>query len=459
MKSKVFRKKRFLVIITGFLMLLISACSGSGGGGDYSGGHHLDIGPVQTFGVVALSTVGSIGILDGNTQTLTAVHLTGELGTYGGGLFDVAITPDGKTTLVSNFGDGKVYFINTTNPAAPAVSGSVTLDYLLPALGTMYAEDMAITPDGRYALVTDGGMSPRIFVIDIATRTVVDIFLSAENTTDPLNPWTPQHQSVAVAADGVTVLTADYNKKMVHVHTLSSTGHLTYVSSIDVSNPVWDPVALVFVKTLAPVNLEISPDGRTVIVASSTDYTWKDDAQTIHADAAFPVLNITAPGVVARTGYVEIPATILKSCQSVVFNRAGTKAYSMCTQPVPVPDPVILDPLYPGPKNVIQVLNVTAPGTVSDAGTRIEVEIYGNSQLFGVDTLAMDNVGQYLYVSNPTLSRPYTGTPLNNRIQIVDVTTNTVVKTITFDPLTVGDPPAPPVLTDSIPTGISFWHN
>lgn len=424
MKSKFCRNRFFPVGMIVFLMLMLSACGGGGGGG--GGG---DTAPAQTFGVVALSNVGTIGILDGSTQTLTAVHLTGELGSFGGGLFDVAITPDGKTTLVSNFGDSRVFFIDTSNPAAPAVASGVTLSF--------FAEDIAITPDGRYALVTDGGFSSKIAVLDVLNRTIVEEFKSGTTLQ--------QFQAVAVAPDGVTVLTAGYSNGMVNALTLSTAGHLTYVTSIDVSNTVWDADSGVSVMTLYPVNLAISPDGKTAIVASVAGYI--DFSGTTPADAAFQVLNITGPGVVALSDTVVIPATILRASQSIVFNRAGSKAYAMCTRPLP--DPYPADPLDPSLRNVIQVLNVTAPGTASDAGTRIVVEIYGKSQLFGVDTLAMDNRSQYLYVSNPTLSGAST------YIQVVDTNTNTVLKTINFDPVTIPPGPAP---TDAYPAGISFWH-
>jgi len=407
----------------------------------------------QTFGVVAMSKVGSIGILDGQTQTLASVKFTGELGTYGGGLFDVAITPDGKTTLVSNFGDAKVFFINTTNPSAPALLGSVTTSYMdtstPPVEVPVYAEDIAITPDGRYALVTDGGFSPKIFVIDIASRTMASVFDDTDAVAVP--PISHQHQSVAVAPDGRTVLTVDYFSRKVYVLTLGADGHLTFVNALDASVPVWDPVASENIPTFGPVNVEIAPDGKTAIVAGVPE-NWKDKAGTIPADMAFPVLKIASPGVVTLN-QVLTATTALKGSQSVAFNRGGTKTYVMCTQPLP--DPYPTDPAYPGPKNVIRVLNLTGPGAASDAGVSIEVAIYGRSQLFGVDTLAMDNVGKYLYVSNPTLAGA------KNYLEVVDTTTNTVVKQITFANIDVPDGATPPVYDSTVPllTGISFWHH
>lgn len=439
MRALISRNKPWSAGILAAGISLLLACGGGGGG------------PQQTFGVVALNNVGTIGVLDGSTQSLSQVALTGELGTYNGGLFDVAISPDGKTTLVSNFGDARVNFIDTTDPSAPVFSGYVTTSYMsnaVPPVETkVFAEDIAFTPNGRFALVTDGGFTPKVFVIDVASRAIVDIFDDTDTTAVP--PVQHSHQAVAVGADGRTVLTVDYFGAKINVLTINSAGKLSFVESIDVSNPVWDPVANKSIKTFQPVNVEFSPDGCTAIVAGPPA-SWKDNAGTIPADMVFPVLQITGPGSV-KLSQMLVAQSELKGAQSLVFNRTGTKAYVMCTAPLPSPYPTT--PGYPGPENVIRVLNIIDPGQVRDSGISIPVEIYGRSQLFGVDTLAVDNLGRYLYVSNPTMSGA------KNHIQVVDLETNSVAKTITFDPTTItqGTPPVP-TATISYPAGIAFWH-
>jgi DNA-binding beta-propeller fold protein YncE len=404
----------------------------------------LTVNPGQTFGVVALFNVADIAILDASTQTATVLDLSGQLGSEEN-LLDVAIAPDGKTVLVSNFGDAEVFFIDTSGPAAPVVRGSVILSYY-PAVdpsteADLFAEDIAVTPDGRYVLVTDGGFSNEIAVIDIENATLVEVFESEEDTIDPLDPWTPYHQAVLVAPDGETVLTADYFNRKVHVHTLSADGHLAYVSSIDVSNPVWDEAGGEYVETLRPINLEASPDGQTVIVAT-VGGGYVDAAETIEVELAFPVLTVAGPGQVTLTDMANVGAN-LQASQSIVFNRDGTKAYLHCTQFNDYSDPAYT------PDNMIAVLDVTETGKASDAGTRIVVEGFDSSgQLFGVDTLAVDNPGEYLYVSNPNPSGS------SGHIKVVDIDSDTVVNTITFDPVDPSDPDSDPAL----PIGIDFWH-
>lgn len=416
-------RNRYVFMVLMSLVLLSGVLTFSGCGNDKNSV------PTPNFGVVTLND-GWIGILDGTTQTLTTPLLTGELtplltyewGTSNSYIFDVAISPDGKTTLVSNFEAKKVFFIDTSEPTEPVVIGNVEISF--------FAEDIAITPNGRYALVTNGGFSPKIAVLDmehirlVAEQEFEDPSQEVEEGSDP--PLL-HHAAVAVAADGETVLTVDYSGGSLHAFTLDGDGHLTYVATIDVSNG----------DTLRPVNLAISPDGKTVVLANTSS-----DA----ADMAFTVLNITGPGQVAITELVTAGISIV-GAQSVVFNRAGTKAYLNCVQEYIAPDPAPETPVYPN--NVILVLNVTGPGRANDAGTPIEVDFAATSQLFGVETLAIDYTDNYLYVSNMTLSGA------KNHVQVLDLTTDSVIETVAFDPVAIGDPA---VDTDSIPAGVAIWN-
>jgi DNA-binding beta-propeller fold protein YncE len=85
------------------------------------------------------------------------------------------------------------------------------------------------------------------------------------------------------------------------------------------------------------------------------------------------------------------------------------------------------------------------PGLVSDSGVTTNVDFISSGQLYGVDTIAMDLTGRYLYVSNMSVTAA-------NHLQVVDVLTGTVVKTITFDPVVA--PPVTGVLLPAIPTGV-----
>lgn len=373
----------FATLLILSLVFVFSGCSDgtskvkysyTGPTGDTAGGEEKGY-----FGVVVFNS-GWIGIYDSVTRTVNTPLLVGELGSSGGGLFDVVITPDGDTTLVSNFGDATVYFIDTSDPTDPYVLGSLFLE--------MFAEDIALTPDGAYALVSDGGFSTGLAIIDVESRTLVEMY----------DDGVTQHQAVTVSPDGQTVLTVNYFGGLVNVFTIDEDGELTFVESIDVSNG----------GTLDPLNVAISPDGQTAVVATT--------------GGAFPILNITGPGQVELTDIVT-PILGISASQSVVFSPAGDRAAVYCV-------PAGYDDDTP---DVIIVLDITGPGQAVDADLASEVDFYGRSQLFGVDTLATDKRGAYVFVSNMTMGDAST------YIQILDTSTGDVVETIDFDPVDEDD--------------------
>jgi len=397
-----------------FLAMVAAAGLLLGGCGD-------DTSPSNGVGVVTFSD-GWMGILDTATQTVSGPFLAGELGSQNNSLLDVVITPDRKTALISNFNDSKVFIVDISRRSAPVVLGSITTSF--------FAEDLALTPDGRFALMSDGGFSPKIAVIDVKNVTLIEEYTSPDIDPDPASTsYDAYFNSIDVAADGRTVLAADYFNGKVHTLTINDAGHLTFAGSIDVTDG----------GTLRPVNVTISPNSKTALVSVvSSD---PDNTDTLYAAdyMRFPVLEITAPGVVAFKSFVATAARIT-ACQSIVFNSLSTKAYALCTQE----DPDVTD-LMP-PNNTIVELNVGYTSTVSDSGNTTEVGFIGSSQLFGVDTLALDRYNRYLYVSNMTVSGA------KSYLQVLDVTKRTVVKTIDF--VDVEMPPGGGVTVPALPTGV-----
>jgi len=331
----------------------------------------------EQIGVFANSNTNSIQFIDPATQTVSASLLKGTLGSYGGGLFDVAITPNGKTAIVSNFGDSKIFFIDISGGfnVAPTLLGQARVGF--------FAEDMAITPDGKYVLITDGGFASRIAVVDIAGQYVVG---------SPNFPGVYSN-AVAIAPNGLTVLTADYFAGKINQFTFNpEDGTLAFVYAF-------------YVMPARPVNVEISPDGQTAIAVSATGYKH-------------PVFSIKEGNV----GFVGVVTLAHKSGQSCVFSKDGTKAYLLSNSTY-----------Y---RAMIEVLDVAGPGLVTASGVSITARPKkGTSQLFGVDTIAIDPAGEYLYVANPTLSG---GT---QRISIIDLAVNAQVNYIQGN---------------GIPTGIAF---
>ncbi len=330
------------------------------------------------IGVVASLNTSSIQLLDPMSQTVSPVYLKGVFGS--GGLLDVAITSDGKTALVSNFGSSSIFFLDISQGVSvePTILGVVSVG--------MFAEDIAITPDNKFALVTDGGLSSQISVVDIENMMLV--FTKNLGGKDA--------QAIAIAPDGETVVVADYLGGRIHVLLLEPTGVLRYSESHSVI-PLW------------PVNISISPDGKTIIVPTAFQ-------------KIIPVLGVSStPGQLYNYGYIVIPKGGSQSC---VFSADGTKAYLLNNQNSGQGGTQIL------------IMDVTGPGQVSYTGTSIQVEpTRGSGQFFGVDTMAMDPSGKYLYLTNPT------SFGVVAEVSVIDLETNTQILSIP----TVG-----------IPTGIAF---
>jgi DNA-binding beta-propeller fold protein YncE len=329
-------------------------------------------------GVIALLE-GAIQIVNGTTLTATPAIMRGQLGDPSGGYLDVSITPNASLALISNFGDSRVYFLSLLNPQAPVVLGSVSVD--------MFAEDIAITGDGKWALVTDGGLSSSVAVIDVTRRRLVQV----------LDLGSGDAQAVAVTPDGQTVLCADYLNARVHVLKMSpTTGGLTYMKGINLM-PYW------------PINIAISTDGRTALVASA--YGYENDIPPPPASkigiwppsgANAAILRIDGPGQVYHTGYVQMPLEVTNG-HAVAFSRKGTRAFYSTERFLGYEWDDDYGDYVPVYNNEIHVLSVTGPGHVVPTGTSVRLPLFtGAGSYFGVDSLAVDPVDGYLYVSNHT---------------------------------------------------------
>jgi hypothetical protein len=297
----------------------------------------------QGWVVVASSVSGTLYTVDVANNVVYGPFLHDELGSEGGQVLDVAVTPDGQTALVSNFGDSRINFVDVSDPTAPSFRGVITI--------TMFAEDIAITPDGKYAIVTDGGFSPRAISIDVVSMTPVYT----------LSLGTGGAQGVAVADYG-TLIFPNYFGPGIEVGTIDAAGKMKYVSSY---------VNLYKNTALRPVNVSVAPDGETVLVA------------TLISDT-IDVYRVIGPGYLEYKGPVTgLPA----GAQSITFNAAGTKAY--------VHSAGLNETL-----TTLSVLNILSPGvvTVDNAfAAQIIPQLDSSSQWFGVDTIGV--IGGKVFMS------------------------------------------------------------
>jgi DNA-binding beta-propeller fold protein YncE len=360
--------------------------------------------PAAQAGVYALTNASAIMVVDARTFLTYGPFLEGQLGSTGGGLFDVVRTKTGGKAIVSNFGDSQIHFIDMRVPGAPAYLGATDIPF--------FAEDMAISPNQKYVLVTDGGFSPRVVTVNAATRALVDNY--------DMTSFSVYANAVAIAKDNQTVLVADYFTPAVGVLTMNPmTGFLNFVESRNTG-------------TMRPVNVAISPNGLTgVLVGCSVDGNPDPGDPVVAMGAA---LRITGPGAMIYGAEIPAPDPTISASQSAVFSRDGSKLYWLASKEE-------ADPATGDYEHVVYVFNVPTPGTLVYSGIEIPLlERGGGSCLFGVDAMSIDPKNEFLYVSNPTISGG------KNRIAVIDLATNRHVASLVGAPLP----------TDWIPTGIAF---
>jgi hypothetical protein len=152
--------------------------------------------PANGVGLIADNSTNSAIVFDPGTDTVTGVV---SIPANGGVIGDTAISKDGTLGFVTNFGT-QVYVIDLS--ATPPVLAAGTN----PISVSNDAEDLSITPDGNFLVVTGGSGATAISVVDIAARTEIGTFPSPANGVDVCND-----NSVLIVSDGngVRRLTVD----------------------------------------------------------------------------------------------------------------------------------------------------------------------------------------------------------------------------------------------------------
>ncbi len=353
--------------------------------------------------------------------SLSPYFLDGKLGNDSGGLLDAVVTSNGRKALISNYYDGRVVFIDISNPAAPAGLGWVNLPF--------FAEDLALTPDDKYVLVTDGVFESQIAVVDVAAKKLVKSYSFLQK----------EFQAVDISRDGRTVLTVDFwNAAVDHFQFDPATGVLTHkkrfwvLGKRDIPPDVIRPPGVNWDKwTCWPTNVTFSPDGKTALVSDG----YADQILVFHIPypGAVKFAEIIFPGRyywAQQSG--EIPYV---GGQSVAFTRDGKKAYASLQ--------ILEDGVF---RTEVAVLRVNGPGKVVSTGVKIPIvptRYFG--QFFGVDTMAIDPGNKFLFFTNPT--------PLwtTARINVINVAQDAAAGT-----LKISSPHFPPNYSMDFPTGIAF---
>ncbi len=359
-------------------------------------------------GVVLGNQSGMAVVLPGGV--VAPGQLYSKLGSDGGGRFDAVVTPDNRTAIVSNFGDSTVYFVDISNPYKLTVKGFLPLPF--------FAEDIALSRDGKWALVTDGGFSPAIAVIDVANMLLHDV----------CDTGTHYCNAVDISPDSRTVICANYFDCKLEVFTFDPTyGTLKYKQSVST-----------FSKGYRPVNVTISPGGTTVVGVGPAEEGVTDP--DFHGTAG-SVFQLSGGALLAQRPISG--GMSYEGSQTAVFSNDGQFVYILGntrnTTNLAFAKGAVL-------KFPVTNRGVLGPKTAMNSIATSE----GTSALFGVEAMAIDNVGSYLYVTNKTISGG------NKYMAILNPNTLQLVKYVApfdswIDPF---DPSDPDPL--DIPAGIAF---
>ncbi len=355
---------------------------------------HINSSSIPHMKGIVVLIEGSILLINPFNHSVSGPFLSGQLTDVGQSASVTVITSDGKTGIVGSYERKKLYFIDLSNSNNPVISGELTL--------SLSPEDIAISPNNRYALITNGSNSSTLICsVHIPSRTLVQ-----ELDVDPVLP-----SSVAIAPDGRTVITADYFEGFADVFELDpKTGLLTYKYEIDIF-------------PYAPLNVTISPKGDTVLLSCGWMEPLDLNADLIYGPAGPYVLQIRGVANVIDKGPVGMPDSedLYISGQSIKFGLFGNKAYYLTN--------LIIEEAHDSfrfPAS-IRVFDINGPGNVIDSGTTINLTNNGPlpfGEPIGLNTLALSPNGKYLFASNKGFNLP------SKDIFVIDLNSNSVIKSI-----------------------------
>lgn len=199
---------------------------------------------VQAF--VPSWTNSRVTILDALTGAIVAsITLAGEP-------YDVAITPDGRRAYVTQRAGNSVTVIDV---ATDTIVATIPVG--------MVPRGVAITPDSTRAYVTEAS-SNTVSAIDIATNTLIGAPIPVG-----LQPW-----GIAITPDGGIALVVDRTSNTVSAIKLGSTPAVIAIIPVD----------------REPVEVAIAPDGNTAYVTSTIDNTVVPiDLHTFSVRPSIPV--------------------------------------------------------------------------------------------------------------------------------------------------------------------------
>ena len=277
------------------------------------------------FGVVAERNRRRISIFDTDTfEVLQQIPLDADA-------IDVAITDDCTRAFVTSFTSRTMFQIDLCEKPARVIGSAVS---------TTNLEDVAVTPDGKFALSVDGSASNQD-IVSYSAR------LNAFVSTLPANA-----QAVAISPDcRELVLTAEFFNNVVRRFVLNSNGSLEDSGQTFPAGP-------------RPNNIVFSPNGQFAFVANSND-----------GSSSISVLSTRDPDNITLLG--STPSS--NSPQSLAITSDGRHLFALTSANV---DIFAFDPVA----GSLMLLRSFAHGL-------------SISSFFGVDQIALDPCETKLFIS------------------------------------------------------------
>jgi hyaluronoglucosaminidase len=297
------------------IALLVSACGGKSPASAPTGTTLPPLPP----DVVALVTLIGSGSAVGTGSSLYGVDLTGGASTaaknFAVGTFPdaVAVTPNGKTALVANYGTGTLTPINLlTGKVLPAIQAGAG-----PA-------GVAVTPNGKMAYVTDAGSAPigtTITPIDLVTgKALSPITVGAGPQGIVISPdgstaWVSLAGAVVAGQSGSvgsTVVSVNLTTKAVSAPISVGNAPLAVVLSnggqtLWVANSYSGSVTPITTSTRVagtPISVNGAPDALVVAPNSQTVYVADESSSVAKGNNVTPIstssLSASAPIAVEK---------------------------------------------------------------------------------------------------------------------------------------------------------------
>ncbi len=327
--------------------------------------------------------------------------------TDGAGVFDIVMLPGNKKALISTFGNSQVHLVDLKDPTLPVLLGSLDIPF--------FAEDIDITKDGKTAIVADGGFQSRVAFIDLKTFTLTSVFNLGDDK---------YANGVAISPKKIAIF-PDYFQGKIHYGKINKMRNgLESVRTIALCDEgQTDNASLCEGVIGLPVNVTVSPDGRTALVAIANGdvlfaFEITGKGELIPGD---PFMVTGLPG-----GPIPVGDDYRKGGNQSIAFQNNTTAYVISQRVgLPSPDTVVRNGQLEYPDadgvqpNQLCKLNILGPGRVHVETQRYTLLNDGSSQLFGVDTLAIFK--RYALVGNPTVS--VGGSPYFNYVAYIDLVT------------------------------------